>query len=228
MLLLPPTHLDGLGGLSKEDRMAKRSETELLLVRSGRTDWEDQGRLQGHADLPLAESGRAALVANLNHLLGAVSGLSLTTVVTAPDEASRETARLLAERTGAKVRVNENLKALSLGLWEGLPDEQLTERYARSYKAWYEDPASANPPEGEPFVVGQVRILTALARVLEKAAGPIGIVLRPLEYGLVRAVIAGEPTSKLWRLVEDGPLTELVTVDPASIRGVLDQLKAKA
>lgn len=208
--------------------MAKRSEIELLLVRSGRTDWEDQGRLQGHADLPLAETGRATLVANLNHLLGASDGLSLATVVSAPDEASRETARLLAERTGAKVRVNDNLKALNLGLWEGLPDEQLTERYARSFKAWHEDPASANPPEGEPFVAGQVRVLTALARVLEKAAGPVGVVLRPLEYGLVRAVLANQPTSKIWRLVEDGPLTERATVDPTSIRGVLDQLKAKA
>lgn len=208
--------------------MAKRSEIELLLVRSGRTDWEDQGRVQGHADLPLTESGRGALVANLNHLLGVSDGLALTAVVTAPDEASRETARLLAERTGAKVRVSDNLGALNLGLWEGLPDEQLTERYARSYRAWREDPASVNPPEGEAFVVGQVRVLTALARSLEKATGPLGVVLRPLEYGLVRAVIAGEPTSKLWRLVEDGPLTERVTVDPASIRGVLDQLKAKA
>lgn len=208
--------------------MAKRSETELLLVRSGRTDWEDQGRLQGHADLPLAESGRAALVASLTHLLGNGDGVELASVQTAPDEASRETAQMLGERTGSKIRVNENLRALNLGLWEGLPDEQLTERYARSYKAWREDPASANPPEGEPFVAGQVRVLTALVRVLDKASGPTGVVLRPLEYGLVRAAIAGQSTSKIWGLVEDGPLTELVTVDAASIRGVLDQLKAKA
>ena len=208
--------------------MAKRSEIELLLVRSGRTDWEEQGRLQGHADLPLGESGRSALIANLNHLLGANGGVSLGHVLSAPDEASRETARLLGERTGAKVRVNESLRAIKLGLWEGLPDDQLTERYARSYKAWREDPASANPPEGEPFVAGQVRILTALLRAMEKATGPIGVVLRPLEYGLVRGVILKHPTSKLWPLVEDGPLTDRVSVDPSVIRGVLEQLKAKA
>lgn len=208
--------------------MAKRSEIDLLLVRCGRTEWEDQGRLQGHADLPLGESGETALVANLNHLLG-TEGLTLSSVVSAPDEASQASARLLAERTGAgKVRVSDNLRAINLGLWEGLLDDQLTDKYPRAYKQWREDPAAINPPEGEGFTAGQVRILAALAKVLDKASGPIGIVLRPLEYGIVRAVVAGLPTDKVWELVEDGPLTARERVSPATIRGVLEQLKAKA
>lgn len=209
--------------------MAKRSEIDLLLVRTGRTEWEDQGRLQGHADLPLGESGETALVANLNHLLGTEGGLTLSSVVTAPDEASLETARLLSERTGgAKVRVNDNLRAINLGLWEGLLDDQLVEKYPRAYKQWREDPAAINPPEGEGFTTGQVRLLTALAKVLDKASGTVGVVLRPLEYGIVRSVVGGLATDKVWELVEDGPLTDHVRVTSASLRAVLEQLKAKA
>ncbi len=208
--------------------MAKRSEIDLLLVRSGRTEWEDQGRLQGHADLPLGMSGETALVANLNHLLGSEEGLKLSGVVTSPDEASRQTARLLAERTGgAKVRVQENLRAIDLGLWEGLRDDQLVEKYPRAYRQWREDPAAINPPEGEGFVAGQVRLLSALSKVLDKATSSVGVVLRPLEYGIARAVVHGEGTDKVWELVEDGPLTDRVTVGPASLRGVLEQLRAK-
>lgn len=208
--------------------MAKRAPTDLLLVRSGRTDWEDQGRLQGNADLPLGEPGRKSLSAILDHLHRDDDQPAPAAVIAAPDEASQETARLLAERSGAKVRTIDNLRAIHLGLWEGLLDEDLNDRYARAYRQWRDDPASINPPEGEGFIAGQVRVLTALAKALEKAAGPVAVVLRPLEYALVRAATQNQPSSKIWRLLEDGPLTERLTLEPGALRAVLEQISARA
>jgi len=62
--------------------MAKKDQIDLLLVRSGRTEWEEAGRLQGQADLPLSEAGREVVLANLRHLL-AGDAPALTAVLTA-------------------------------------------------------------------------------------------------------------------------------------------------
>ena len=79
------------------NHMAKRQESQpLLLIRSGRTEWAEQGRLQGHADLPIADAGRAAVVATRSHLLSDENAIHLATNSCAPDEATPEPAALLA------------------------------------------------------------------------------------------------------------------------------------
>jgi len=84
-----------------------------------------------------------------------------------------------------------------------------------------------NPPEGESFVAGEVRLLTALAKALEKGPGTsIGVVARPMEFGLLRARIDGRPTSELWTIVEDGPASARAQVRIPELRARVESLKA--
>lgn len=209
--------------------MAKKNEVELLLVRSGRTDWEEVGRLQGSTDLPLSEQGRAVVGATINHIALSQPELCLTSVLCAPDEASVETAGMLSERCSGKVRIYPGLGAFRLGLWEGLLEENLDERFPKAYRQWRQDPAQVNPPEGETFFAGEARVLVALLKALEKQSGKsIGVVLRPLEFGLLRSIIHQAPTSELRRLIEDGPLHERCFVELSVFRTALESLKASA
>ncbi|HVZ93598.1 MAG TPA: histidine phosphatase family protein, partial [Phycisphaerales bacterium] len=50
--------------------MGKQTGIQVVLVRSGRTEWDDAGRLQGVTDLPLSESGRSALGGQLGSAFG--------------------------------------------------------------------------------------------------------------------------------------------------------------
>ena len=52
--------------------MAKTKLAKIVLVRTGLTEWDEQGRLAGEADLPLAEAAAGALAG----LKGEVSGRS--------------------------------------------------------------------------------------------------------------------------------------------------------
>ncbi|MEO1130440.1 MAG: histidine phosphatase family protein [Planctomycetota bacterium] len=209
--------------------MAKKAQIDLLLVRSGRTEWEEAGRLQGQADLPLSPTGREVVLANLRHLLAGDDGADVSVVLTSPDEASQETGQLLGERIESKQRPISGLQAFNLGLWEGLLEDDLIERYPRAYKQWREDPSSVHPPEGETFVAGEVRVLMALLKAVEKATGTaVAVVVRPMEYGILRALASGRSTSDVWLLVEDGPAVERLPLQLSTLRERIESLKASA
>lgn len=209
--------------------MARKPQVDVLWLRSGRTTWEDSGRVQGGADLPMTEAGRSVTTSVINHALSVAGGLSLGAIYCPTDESSVETAKLLAARTGSpRIRRLETLDGAPAGLWEGQHESEVSERYPTSFSQWRHDPTSATPPEGEATIETEVRVLSTLARVLERTASDrIGIVLRPFEYGLVRCVLAGRPVSGLWTMLEDGPQSERRSLPRTLFREHLNRLSTK-
>lgn len=166
--------------------MAKSPNIEIVVIRSGRTEWDDARRVQGQTDLPLCAHASSELLSALAPLLTALER-GPGVIFHAPDEASSETAKLAAGvfANGSAVRTKpiSNLSAVGMGLWEGLLEDDLGARYPRKFKLWREDPTSLVVPDGEGVVEGQARILTALGKLADKTqAGPLAIVLRPFEY----------------------------------------------
>lgn len=169
--------------------MADASAITLLLVRTGSTAWEDEGRLCGATDLAMSDWGRE----QFETALDAVSGEGLETVFCGPDEASREAADLLARRFGARKRVVPALREVGLGLWEGQRREDLASRHPKAFKQWCENPASVVPPEGETVGEARDRIVGEMCRLIEKSragAQRIGFVLRPLASAIASEALA--------------------------------------
>lgn len=90
--------------------------TTLLLVRHGETDWNAEGRLQGHTDRPLNDFGRRQARALADRL----AGEDVTAVYASDLERARETAEILAERLGLPVVTEPDLRERNWGNWEGL------------------------------------------------------------------------------------------------------------
>ena len=90
--------------------------TTLLLVRHGETDWNAEGRLQGHTDTLLNDYGRRQAAALGEDLAG--DGID---VVYSSDLArARETAEIVAGRLGLPVVLEPGLREKNWGSWEGL------------------------------------------------------------------------------------------------------------
>lgn len=180
--------------------MGKQPATEVLLIRSGETDWDDAERLQGETDLPMSEAGRAAMTA----LSGTLADEPIETVYCGPDEASVATARAIASHTGARVRRLASLGEMRLGLWEGLREAELLERYPKAYQQWREDPTAVTPPEGDTLANVSDRIITAASKALERAGkgGRVAFVLRPLAMGILAGWLRGRGLSELWKTRE--------------------------
>jgi broad specificity phosphatase PhoE len=94
--------------------------TTLLLVRHGETDWNAEGRLQGHTDLPLNEPGRR----QARTLAGELAGDGIEAVYSSDLARARETADIVAERLGLPVVLDPDLREKDWGTWEGLTGEE--------------------------------------------------------------------------------------------------------
>jgi len=183
--------------------MAKVSERSVLLIRTGATVWDEAGRLAGSSDLPLCDEG----VAQAERLSRVAGERRISSVVCAGDEASQQTARMMAQACGARMRVHKGLSEVGLGLWEGLTPRQLEEKYPKAYKKWRTDPSGVKVPQGEALGDAQNRLIWSLHRALERSrpGAMVGVVLRPLAYGLVTSWIEDRSHSELWSLVRGEP-----------------------
>ncbi|MEN0020067.1 MAG: histidine phosphatase family protein, partial [Planctomycetota bacterium] len=201
--------------------MAKPIDLRLLLVTSGRTMWDDSDRIIGSCDLPLCDTGRAAVRQAASDYADA--GLDL--IICGPSEASRTTAEAFAATTGGKVKVLDELENVNLGLWEGLSADAAADRFARVWSQWREDPTSVVPPEGEALLDASDRIVSALTKALRKSkAERIGVVLPPLAMGITRCWLNHRQLSQLWQVIDGEAPVEWTDVS----RDALKRPKAEA
>jgi broad specificity phosphatase PhoE len=90
--------------------------TTLLLVRHGETDWNAEGRLQGHTDRPLSDLGRR----QARQLAGELASEELDAIYSSDLARARETAEIVGERLGLPVVLDPDLREKDWGTWEGL------------------------------------------------------------------------------------------------------------
>ncbi len=125
--------------------------TTLLLVRHGETDWNAEGKLQGHTDRPLNEYGRR----QARTLADRLAGESIDALYASDLSRARETAEILGEKLGLAVALDPDLREKNWGNWEGLTsDERLHIAY-----------------EGETSEDHRERTLRAVQRIVERHPG---------------------------------------------------------
>ena len=90
--------------------------TTLLLVRHGETDWNAEGRLQGHTDRPLSDYGRG----QARRLAEELEGEELEAIYSSDLARARETAEIVGVRLGLRVALEPDLREKDWGTWEGL------------------------------------------------------------------------------------------------------------
>jgi broad specificity phosphatase PhoE len=92
----------------------------LLLVRHGETDWNAEGRLQGHTDRPLNDYGRTQAKALADRL----AGEGADAIYTSDLVRAKATAEIIGERLGLTVVVDPDLREKDWGTWEGLTGDE--------------------------------------------------------------------------------------------------------
>lgn len=90
--------------------------TQLLLVRHGETDWNAEGRLQGHTDRPLSDFGQRQAA----RLADELAAEEFDAIYASDLARARETAEIAAERLLLPVVLDPDLREKDWGTWEGL------------------------------------------------------------------------------------------------------------
>jgi broad specificity phosphatase PhoE len=198
----------------------------LLLARHGESLWNAERRFQGATDIALSDRGRAQAEA----LARGLRGYRVRAAYVSPYRRAVETAELALRDTGVPLVIDEELRELSLGEWEGCTVDEVRARDGDPYVAWLRTPHDCPPPGGEPLPVVSERVQSALARIA--AAHPRGDDVLVVAHGGVISVYAcyllGCSFNDLWRLrVDNASLTvvrppRLVSLnDTAHLQGEL-------
>jgi len=104
----------------------------LILLRHGRTAWNEQRRFQGQADPPLDETGRA----QADEIASFIVELAPQVLVSSDAIRAMETAERISDRTGLQVRSDARFRERSLGHWEGLTRDEVQRRYPDEFADW--------------------------------------------------------------------------------------------
>jgi len=180
------------------------------LFRHGEVPQVAPRRFVGQSDVPLADEGRrqaafwAATLARIPFALALCSDLSRC----------RETARIMFRDRDIPCGVDERLREIALGAWEGLAVAQVRERFPGHYEARGAELAGFRPTGGESFYDVQARAGLALDACVDAArAAPIaadgdGVVEAAVvaHGGVNRALLCGllgMPLAHLFRLGQD-------------------------
>jgi broad specificity phosphatase PhoE len=99
--------------------------TTILLARHGETDWNRDGRFQGHADPPLNRQGRE----QAQILARRLADVPFDAVYSSDLLRAHETALIVAEPHGVPVVTDPGLREIDVGSWSGLTRAEIEERF---------------------------------------------------------------------------------------------------
>ncbi len=158
------------------------TQLTILFMRHGQTDWNKAGRWQGHADIPLNETGQQQAEALCHRL----KSWPIDTIYTSDLQRCVQTAVPLATALGLEPIKTQLWRERDVGDFSGMTGEQAREQYPEIWAKAVR--GMIDPPNGEPFADVQARAWRAFESVVE--AHSEGMVAVITHGGFLHALLA--------------------------------------
>ena len=180
----------------------------LYLARHGETDWNAEGRWQGHTDIPLNDAGRQQARA----LAEVLRPLGVLVAVSSDLSRARETAQIVAQALGVPLgTADPDLRERRFGVFEGLTRQQCEQQHSQAWQAWLKERTPPSGGEGRDafasrVVAGAERAVRAIDGLAGGGAGAgaeAGAALVVTHGGALRAFVEAV-TGTMPPFVENG------------------------
>ncbi len=165
--------------------------SEIVLIRPGCTDFDEQKRIQGTLDLPLNSRGQE----QVQQIVEQLHDIPLEAIYTSESDPAKTTAEAIGDSLAVPVKINEGLTNLNQGLWQGLQIDEVRRKYPKAFKQWQESPETICPPEGETISDALIRIKKTIKK--------------PIKRHKVFGIVASEPLMSLISCLIENRETEL-------------------
>lgn len=191
------------------------------LVRHGETEWNRNGRIQGHKDIPLSDHGRR----QIRVLARRLSGCRFSAAYASDLSRAVESAQVIVGRCGVPVEANPDLREFSYGKWEGLTSEEAEARDPQEYArrmALHADTFAAPGGEDTRQVLERVRRFHERVVARHQSSEDVLVVAHA---GSIRALLVcflGLEDDWFWRFKVDCGSLSIVSSHPGG--GVLELL----
>jgi broad specificity phosphatase PhoE len=172
--------------------------THLYLIRHGQTDWNIEGRWQGHADVPLNNRGReqAAQIAS------SLAGVGLKAIYSSDLIRASDTAEALASTTGLTVRYDKRLREIHQGEWQGLLVTEIQARYGEQFHRRRENPLTVAPPGGETVLQVRERVVSAVEDIGRKHPFErVALVSHGFALAVIQVHYLERPIGEVWSMI---------------------------
>ena len=140
-------------------------------------------RYRGHGvDDPLTEAGWQQMWDAVEHNPG------WTHIATSPLVRCKDFAQALSEKLGIGISIDDRLKEIGFGAWEGLTPEEILATDSNALNHFYADPINNRPEGAEPLQTFSKRVWHAYNDLVNTHAGQHVLIIG--HAGVVRAITA--------------------------------------
>ena len=142
--------------------------TRIIAIRHGETAWNVDTRIQGQLDVPLNDTGRW----QAERLARALAGREAINVVYTSDLLRAwETARAVAESTGAPLIADEGLRERGFGAFQGKTFTEIEAAMPDEAQRWRKRDPFWAPPGGETLTAMRRRVIETLHTLASRHRG---------------------------------------------------------
>jgi broad specificity phosphatase PhoE len=103
----------------------------IYIVRHGETEWNAQGRIQGHTDISMSDKGRQQAQAVAQRL----AQVSFDVAYSSDMSRTSETAQIILGESGVPLHTTPQLREYNKGVFEGLTLHEYARKYPDLYQA---------------------------------------------------------------------------------------------
>jgi len=170
--------------------------TEIILARHGETEWNVAEVFRGRIDVELNEAGMKQAELLAAHL----SDLEIDAVYSSPLKRALKTAEMIASYHKLDVEIAPGLIDFNYGEWQGLPHQEVKDKYKELYAGWIKNPHQAKMPGGESLAEVRKRAVGVVDSAVAKYEGTIVLVSHRVVNKVLICALLGLDNSHFWNI----------------------------
>ena len=170
--------------------------TDIILARHGETEWNVEEVFRGRIDIELNQTGvkQAELLAEY------LGGLKIDAVYSSPLKRALMTAEVIAGYHQLDVEIAPGLTDFDYGKWQGLPHQEVKEKYKELYAQWINNPNQVRIPAGESLGDVRERAIGVVNNVIAQYAGTVVLVSHRVVNKVLICALLGLDNSYFWNI----------------------------
>jgi len=174
--------------------------TKVILVCSGQTDWDSNGRIQSLLDIPLnAEGYRQA-----KEVAEELSDMRMDAIYSGSLSRAYQTARIIAQPHKLKVKKLKAFDDIDYGIWQGVLLDEIKKKHRKSYSLWRARPLYSKPPKGEAIKDVQQRVIVHTEKLLARHRRQIFcLVSHPIINTVIKCHFLKQNLDKIWKMLPE-------------------------
>lgn len=172
-------------------------KTRLVFVRHGETKYNLRGLFQGQVDSELTPKG----IKQAKQAAKRIEALNVDVIYSSPLQRAAKTARILRGNPAIEIKLDDRLKEICGGAWEGIEIGRIIETDPVGFSQWESNPQDFNVSGGESFHQVLDRVSQALKDIIELNQGKtVLIVSHMISILLMLLHISGDVVENVWKI----------------------------